>query len=359
MPDSVLRWGVLSTANIGRIAVNPAIRASRNGRLVAVASRDISRAQDFVDAMPAETAPGSGSANLIPPRALGSYEALLEDPDVDAVYIPLPNSLHREWTLRAVEAGKHVLCEKPLATAEECMEMDAAARAHGVKLMEAFMYRFHPRTERVVEMVREGRVGDVRVIRSAFTFRLTRPDNIRLDRRLGGGALMDVGCYCVNVSRTLLGAEPVAAQATARWTGGYLDAGPETAVDDEMTCILHFEGGVRAHFDCSLTMERCEYYEVAGTEGHLRVESAFLPGTGPVVIQEHRGRTPVQEHPLEGEDEYRLMVEHFADCALQDRPVRYPATEAAANMRAIQALYRSALNGGSAVAVAPVQRVPA
>jgi predicted dehydrogenase len=317
---------VVSTANIGRKAVGPAIRASSNGELVAVASREAARARAY-------------ASDLGIPRHHGSYEALLDDPDVDAVYIPLPNGLHREWTIRAARAGKHVLCEKPLALdAAECGEMAAAAEEAGVLLMEAFMYRFHPRTERVVAMLREGLVGDLRALRSVFTFKLRRSDDIRLDPDLGGGALMDVGCYCVNVSRTLAGAEPVEVSATARWT--------DRGVDDELTGVMRFEGGLTAHFDCSLTMERCEHYEAAGTDGHLRVESAFLPGEGDVVVEEHRGRHGPSRHPVSGADEYRLMVEHFADCVAREVPARYPPSEAAANMRAIEALYRSARNGG-------------
>ena len=149
---------------------------------------------------------------------------------------------------------------------------------------------------------------------------------------------MDVGCYCVNAARTLVGDEPIEAIATARWT--------ERGVDDELTGILRFPGDVTAHFDASLTMERCEFYEVAGTDGHLRGDSAFLPGTGDVEIEEHRGRAGVTPHPVVGADEYLLMVEHFAACVLDGGPVRYPAAEAAANMRAIEALYRSARAGG-------------
>lgn len=321
-----LRWGTLSTANIGRWAVNPAIRASSNGDLVAVASRDGERARAF-------------AAEYDIPRHHGSYESMIEDPDLDALYIPLPNGLHREWTIRALEAGKHVLCEKPLALdANECEEMAAAADAADRLLMEGFMYRFHPRTERVVAMLGDGAVGDLRTIRSAFTFRLTKPDNIRLDPELGGGALMDVGCYCVNVSRILAGREPEEVCATARWT--------DRGVDDELTGVLRFEGGLTAHFDCSLTMERSEFYEAAGTDGHLRVESAFLPGTGDVVVEEHRGRDGVTEHPVGGADEYRLMVEHFASAVLDGTSLRYDAREAAANMRVIEALYRSARSGG-------------
>jgi len=326
-----VRWGVIGTANIGRAAVNPAIQASSNGELIAVASRDAERARDFAEAHGI-------------PDAHGSYEALLERDDIDAVYLPLPNSMHREWTIRAAEAGKHILCEKPLALdAAECDEMAAAAEEHGVKLMEAFMYRFHPRTERVIEIVRDGGLGRLGSIRSAFTFRLTRSDNIRLDPGLGGGALMDVGCYCVNVSRTLAGEEPLSVQAIASWT--------ERGVDDTMAGILRFPDGVVAHFDCALTLERCEAYEVAGTDGYLRVPSSFLPGTDPVEIEEVRGRQGRELHRVEGADEYRLMVEHFADCVLHDRAPRYAPAEAGANMRTIAALYRSARQGGVPVEV--------
>ena len=326
MNQDPIRWGVISTANIGRAAVNPAIQASHNGELVAVASRDGTRAAAFA------------SDHGIP-RSYDSYEALLDADDIDAVYIPLPNSMHREWTIRAAEAGKHILCEKPLAMSPaECEEMAAAANDAGVKLMEAFMYRFHPRTERVVEMLRAGAIGDIGTIRSAFTFRLRNPDNIRLDPELGGGALMDVGCYCVNVSRTLVGEEPQTVQATARWT--------DRGVDEALTGILRFPRGIVAHFDCALTLERFEAFEVGGTDGWLRVESAFLPGTGDVPIEESRGGDGVEEHQIDGDDEYRLMVEHFADCILHDRQPRYGALEAAANMRTIRALYASARSGG-------------
>ncbi len=332
MGDRTLRWGVISTANIGRAAVNPAIQASANGELVAVASRDGSRARAFADQWGI-------------PRSHATYEALLEDDAVDAVYIPLPNSLHRAWTIRAAEAGKHVLCEKPLAlNASECREMGAAAREHGVKLMEAFMYRFHPRTERVVEMARSGALGKLEMVRSAFTFRLNRPDNIRLDPELGGGSLMDVGCYCVNVIRTSTGAEPVEVQAVS--------TPAPSGVDARMVGTLRFADGLFAPFDSALTMERREVYEVAGTDAWLQVPDAFLPGEADVSFFEHRRGGDVVEHQVPGADEYRLMVEHFADCVLNDREPRYGADEAAASMRVIEALYESARRGGVTVAVA-------
>ncbi|MFI5311341.1 MAG: Gfo/Idh/MocA family protein [Gemmatimonadales bacterium] len=323
----------MSTANIGRAAVNPAIRASRNGTLLAVASRDSERARAF-------------AAKHEIPRHYGSYEALLDDAEVDAVYVPLPNHLHAPWTIRAAVRGKHVLCEKPLAlTAAECREMERAAAANGVKLMEAFMYRFHPRTEKAAELVRSGALGSVRAIRSVFTFRLNRADDIRLDAAMGGGALMDVGCYCVNASRTLAGSEPVEAQAWATWGA--------SGVDTELSGSLRFEGGLVAHFDCSLTLERRELFEVAGTDASITVEAAFRPGAGSVAIVEHRARGEEVRHEIAGADEYVLMVEHFADCVIHDRPVRYAAAEAAANMAALEALYESARSGGHPVAIVP------
>jgi len=331
MSDPRVGWGVLSTSNIGRRAVNPAIQASANGELVAVASREEDRARAFAE----ETGV---------PTAYGSYQALLEDDRIQAVYNPLPNSLHKEWTIRAAEKGKHVLCEKPLALdAAECREMEAAASANGVKLMEAFMYRFHPRTEKVLEMVRDGTLGKLAQIRSSFTFLLTRDDNIRWDAALGGGALMDVGCYCVNVSRTMAGREPVEVRAMAnfRYPG----------VDAQMAGSLRFADGLLAHFDCALTMERTEVYHLMGTEGHLRVQNAFLPGTDDAVIESFDLENNLTTVTVPGADEYRLMVEHFADCVLNDRPLRYGAEEAALNMRVIEALYESARKDGAEVRV--------
>ena len=324
MPDGKLRWGILSTANIGRAAVIPAIKASRNGDVRAVASRNRERAYAF-------------ASELDIPQSYGSYQGLLEAEDIDAVYIGLPNSLHCEWTVKAADAGKHVLCEKPLgATAAECDEMDRAARRNGVVLMEAFMYRFHPRTERVSKLIRDDAIGPLRAIQSTFTFRLRRSDDIRLQKDLAGGALMDVGCYCVNVSRTLASAEPVEVQAFAHWA--------ESGVDSQMAGTLRFESGLLAQFDCALTLERRESYQAAGPDGYLSVSSAFLPGDGESTIEEHHGRAGRSVHTLPGADEYQLMVEHFADSALEGREVRYPASEAAANLRAIEALYRSAKN---------------
>jgi D-xylose 1-dehydrogenase (NADP+, D-xylono-1,5-lactone-forming) len=324
MAEQKVRWGVLGTSNIGRRAVLPAIQRSGNGDLVAVASRAADRARAFAD-------------ELGIPRAYASYEQLLADPEIEAVYIPLPNSMHREWTIKAAEAGKHILCEKPLAlNAAECAEMDAAARANGVLLLEAFMYRFHPQTKRVIELIRQGAIGEPRLIHAAFTFRLTNPANIRLQAELGGGSLMDVGCYCANVSRTLFGAEPIEVQAFASWSAG--------GVDEQLIGNLRFVGGY-AQFDSALTLARRETYQVVGTEGVIEVPVAFLPGHSDTIIH-IRDAAGARDETIAGVDEYQLMAEHFADCVRGQATLRYPATEAAANMRTIAALYRSARNGG-------------
>ena len=331
MSEKKLGWGVLSTSNIGRIAVNPAIQASSNGELLAVASRDEDKAQAF-------------AADLKIPTSYGSYEALLDDERIEAVYNPLPNSLHKEWTIKAAERGKHILCEKPLAlNSAECREMEAVAASNGVKLLEAFMYRFHPRTEKVLEMIHGGAVGDLRQIRSTLTFPLDRPKDIRWDASLGGGALMDVGCYCINVSRTMAGREPVEVRAMANFLEG--------GVDKQMAGTLRFENGMLAHFDCSLTMERSEVYHVQGDDGHVRVQNAYRPGLEKVAIEQFDVENELTTTWVDGADEYKLMVEHFADCVLNGSPLRYSAEEAALNMKVIEALYKSARQEGEVVEV--------
>ena len=334
---SKLRFGVLSTANIGRNQVNPAIQASRNAELLAVASRDLNRAREF-------------AAKSSIPRYYESYEALLDDADIGAVYIPLPNSMHREWTIRAAEKGKHILCEKPLATSvADCREMQAAADANGVTLMEAFMYRFHPRTQKLLELVAGGAAGEVRVIRSAFTFKLLRADNIRFFSELGGGCLYDLGCYCVDASRRLAGAEPVEAQAFAHWN--------ERGVDTQLTGTLRFGNGASAHFDCSFMMERREFVEAAGVDGTIvSASGTFVNSTDEVEIIQYRGREPRIVHSVAGDNHYRLMVEHFADVVGGAAPLRYGTSEAIGNLAAIEALYESARFGGRPVPVAPGSR---
>lgn len=319
-----IRWGVLGVANIGERAVIPAIQRSRNGRLVAIASRDAPRAQD-------------AARRLGIPRAHGSYEALVVDPEVQAVYIPLPNSLHHRWTIRAAEAGKHVLCEKPLApSAAECAEMIDACRQHGVTLMEAFMYRFHPRTERVAQLAADGSLGEIRLVRAAFTFQIRNPDrNIRLRPELGGGALYDVGCYTVNVSRMILG-EPERVYAQGH-VGAY-------GVDEQLGAVLDFGGGRMALIDCGVMLPGRQEYEVVGTKGRLGVPTAFLPGTADAEIHVWKG-TDSNVVTIPGMDEYQGMVERFGDALLAGAPPPLPPVDAVRNLRVIEALLGSLRSG--------------
>src|SRR3954468_17242115 len=250
----MVRWGILSTARIAQRVVDGA-RLAENAELVAVASREEARARAY-----------AGEHGI--PRVHGSYEALLADPEVDAIYNPLPNSLHVPWTITALEAGKHVLCEKPLTRDPAQVEraFDAAERA-GRVLMEAFMWRFHPQTDELVRLVRSGAVGDVRLVRTAFGFGGIHPDNVRLQSSLEGGALMDVGCFCVSAVRLLCG-EP-------ERVSGEQVLGGDGAVDIRFAGVLRFAGDVVATFDCGMDVHRRHSIEVVGSDGTIFVPSPW------------------------------------------------------------------------------------
>jgi predicted dehydrogenase len=319
-----MNFGVISTAGIARVAVLPAIESSDH-RVLAVASRDEDRARSVAEEFDV-------------PRSYGSYEALLADDDLDAVYNPLPNSLHAEWTKRAADAGLDVLCEKPLGVdANEAREMGTYCEDRGVTLMEAFMYRYHPRTERVVEIV-ESELEGIRGMQATFQFPLRgRPDDIRLNPDLAGGSLMDVGCYAVDATRLLLG-EPDRVYAR---TADTRDAG----VDTHVTGLLEYDdgptGGVSASFDTTDTQR----YRVEATNGWLEVDPAFVPrGDDGVGIEYEIDGRHVTER-FDPVDQYRLEVEHFADAVESGRRPRTDADEAARTMAVIDALYESARTG--------------
>lgn len=322
------RWGILSTANIGRHAMIPALKKSDAAQVSAVASRDAARARLF-----------AGELDI--PLSFGDYQALLDDEGIDAVYNPLPNHLHKAWTIRAAEAGKHILCEKPLAlTAEECREMIAAAQANGVRLMESFMYRHHPRIMAAREMVRSGMIGEIRTIESAFTFKLEDQADIRYQPEMGGGALMDVGCYCVNLSRLMAGREPVSVQARAVWA--------PSGVDDQLTGILDFGEGLMAHFDCGFNQTKRQRAIVAGSKGYLDLPEVFSPGLGESVIHEIKANESPRTHVYEGVDQYQMIAEDFMR-TIEGHPPAFPPEDAVANMRTIQALLDSAQQNGQPV----------
>lgn len=323
---STLRWGVLGAAEIARKATIPAIHASVNSEVVAVASRDLARAQQFCQA-------------LQTPKAYGSYEALLADPEIDAVYIPLPHHLHCEWTVHAAQAGKHILCEKPMAmNAAEVQKMVDAVKANQVLLMESFMYRFHPKTCQIVERVRSGALGKLKYIQASLSFTLENPEDFRWHPQFGGGALMDVGCYCVNLARTVTDAEPLEVQALAAWS--------ESGVDEHLVATLRFPAEVFVHFDCGFVLPRREAYQIVGSQGWINSpQQAIEPFMDEVFYTEEIGGE-AKTHKVAGVSDYRLMIEQFARCVLDAEASPYPPEEALGNARAIEALMNSARNGG-------------
>jgi len=319
-----IRWGILGTANIAYRRIVPAIQSSRNGVVAAVASRSLEKAQSF-------------AAEKGIPTAHGSYEALLADPNIDAIYNPLPNSEHAVWSIRAAEAGKPVLCEKPLASdaAEAGQIVDAFAN-HKLLLAEGFMYRFHPQTLKVKELVESGAVGEVQQISASFTFALRSDENIRLSKALAGGGLMDVGCYPISFMRLLTGEEPSAVRALAR-------IGQSSQVDENLAGVLMFPSGIIGHFDCGVRAFRCQPAEVRGTTGRIVLEKAFTmePTEQPVIRWWHGEE--YEEITLPAVNHYTLMFEAFGDALLEGKTYPFSPADAVANMRVIDQLRAAAL----------------
>jgi predicted dehydrogenase len=319
MGDRVFRWGLLGTARINR-ALIPPLRVSQDNRLLAVASRDGARASAYAREWGIE-------------RAYGSYEALLDDEEIDAVYVPLPNHLHAEWTIKAAAAGKHVLCEKPLALGvEEVDAIEAAAREHGVVVVEAFMYRHHPQTLKVKQLVDQGAIGDLRFVRGTFSFPLDQPGDYRLRTEWGGGSLWDVGCYPLSFTRFLLGQEPV--EVFGSQVSG------ATGIDETFAGQLVFANGVLAQIDSGFRSAVRAELEVTGTKGVLRVRHPWKPlAEQPILLT--RGDT-TETVPVETKDRYLLEIEDLAEAARTGRPSRVTLAESRGNVATIVALLQSA-----------------
>jgi xylose dehydrogenase (NAD/NADP) len=317
MPGSLVKWGIVSTADINRKVI-PGAHESDKVDLVAVASRDQARAEAY-----------AGEWGI--PRAYGSYEALLADSEIEAVYISLPNTLHVEWSIRALEAGKHVLCEKPLSRHPEQVEaaFDAAERA-GRLLSEAFMYRHHPQTKRLAELVRDGAVGELRLVRSAFSYGLYDDANIRLRTDVEGGALMDVGCYDVSGSRLLAG-EPERVWGEA-WYG-------PSGTDWVFTGTLRFPGNLIAAFDCGTAMPNRDELEAIGSEGSLFLDDPWHCANP--VIELRRGGG-VERIEIERADPYRLELENLSDAIRGEAGLLLGREDALGQARTLAALHESA-----------------
>jgi predicted dehydrogenase len=327
-----IKWGVLGNAEIARVCVIPAMQKSRNGKVHALATRSPERAKQVV------------AKNNIA-RVYGDYDDLLADPEVDAVYIPLPNHLHHPWTLRALRAGKHVLCEKPLARdAREAQEMVSVAADAGLLLMEGVMYRFHPRSQRIKEMAANGSIGPVCLVRSAFCYPMDKKllesgQNARLRADTGGGALLDVGCYSVSVARWFLDAEPTQLQAQAV----YHPAG----VDVHFVGSLRFSGNGLATLEASFISALQQTYTIIGADGAIELpHDAFIPWEKDAIFTVRRKDQEVgEQHIISGADEYELMVEHFADAVLGKATLALTPEESVRNMRVLDALAEAARTG--------------
>ncbi len=317
-----VRWGVLSTANIGVEKVIPAMQRGEYCDMVGIASRDMKKAQAVANQL--------GFA-----RAYGSYEELLADPTIEAVYIPLPNHLHVPWSARALVAGKHVLCEKPIGlTAAEGQELLNVAKKYAhLKVMEAFMYRHHPQWRRAQQIVAKGGIGELRTIQSFFSYFNDDPNNIRNMADFGGGGLMDIGCYCISLSRFIFGCEPERVM-------GIVEYDPVFRTDRIASGIMDFGTGTST-WTCSTQLVDYQRVNIYGTEGRIEIEIPFnAPPDRPCRMWHQRG-FEVEEIVLEIVDQYTIQGDLFSQAVLNDTEVPTPLEDAVANMKVIEAIIRS------------------
>jgi len=318
-----IRWGVLSTARIATETVIPAMQLDKYCTLTAIASRQLEKAQ-------------AAAGQLGIEKAYGSYEELLSDPDIDAVYIPLPNHLHVPWAIKALNAGKHVLCEKPIGlNAAEAQKLLSVARKFPrLKIMEAFMYRHHPQWQWAKQKVTEGKIGELRTIQSFFSYYNADPDNIRNKADIGGGGLMDIGCYCISLSRFIFGAEP--------WrVCGIMEEDPNMKVDRLTSGILEFSSGTSI-FTCATQLVPFQRVNIFGTEGQIEIEIPFnAPSDQPCKVWYGDG-SRIEEIMLDVCNQYTIQGDLFSRAVLEDREVPVPLEDAVANMQVIEAFTHSA-----------------
>jgi len=317
-----LRWGIIGGAKIAREWMVPAIQESGSAEVVAIASRDQARADVFAQ-------------NAGIPVAFGSYEELLADPGIDAVYISLPNHLHVPWSIRAIETGKHVLCEKPIGldAGEARLLLDAAASSKNLLVMEAFMYRFHPQWERVRRLINDGELGEIKHVQASFTYHNTDPENVRNKPGMGGGGLMDIGCYCISAARFVFGEEP-------HRVVGNLDWDPQFEIDRHASGMLDFGSGM-ATFHCSTQSNLSQMVKVIGDRGTVLVINPFFNrAEDPSRLIVHRQQS-VEVIAIGHHNHYVLQVEAFSRAALAGESEPTPLKDAVANMKVIDAVFAS------------------
>ncbi len=317
-----IRWGIISTANIGVAKVIPAMQRGTHTEIVAIASRDLAKAQ-------------ATASKLGIPTAYGSYEALLADPTIEAIYNPTPNHLHVPLSIQAIEAGKHVLCEKPIAlSSTEAETLLAAAQRHPqLKVMEAFMYRHHPQWVKARELVQSDAIGELRTIQSFFSYFLDDPSNVRNMADIGGGGLMDIGCYNISLSRFIFGSEP-------KRVSGIVEYDPQFKTDRLASGMLDFGSGT-ATFSCSTRLANYQRAQIFGTTGRIEIEIPFnAPPDRPCKLWHQHGNT-IDEISFPICDQYTIQGDLMSLAILNDTPVPTPLSDAVANMRVIEAIVAS------------------
>ena len=319
---SKIRWGILSTAKIGREKVIPAIQKSNLCEVTAIASRQKEQAE-------------KEASSLHIQKAYGSYEELLNDPEIDAVYIPLPNHLHIEWSIKALQAGKHVLCEKPIGlSAEEAKKLlDVSRQYPHLKIMEAFMYRFHPQWQKAKQLLNEGRIGELKTIHSFFSYYNVDPNNIRNQNDKGGGGLMDIGCYNISLSRFVFDEEP-------KKVLGVVEYDPQTKTDRIASGILQFAKGSSV-FTCSTQLIPYQRVNIFGTEGRIEIEIPFNAPPDKATKLWLHSKTGMEEMVFDAIDQYTLEADRFAKAILDDTLAPTPLEDAVNNMKVIEAIFES------------------
>ena len=326
-----MKWGVISTANIGTAKVIPAMQQSDKLEILAIAGRDLEKTREAAE-------------NLRIPRAYGSYEELLADPSIEAIYNPLPNHLHVEWTIKALEAGKHVLCEKPIGMdTEDAQRLIEARDKSGKQVLEAFMVRHHPQWQHAQELVKSGQIGDLTAVQSIFTYHNTDPANVRNKKDIGGGGLLDIGCYCIIGPRYITGREPVRVVSL-------MDKDPKFGTDRLVSGMLDFGSGVQASFVCGTQSAAVQRVHILGTEGRIEIVMPYNPvPENPAVIrvgtQKQPGFDEAREITFPVCNHYMLQGETATAIFNGDMAVDYPIEDAIANMKILDGLARSARTG--------------
>ncbi len=323
---SKTRWGVLSTSKFAQTKIIPAMKHCQHAEITAIASRNLEAAQE-------------AAQRLEIAKAYGSYEELLADAELDVIYNPMPNHMHVEWSIKALEAGKHVLCEKPigLSSAEGQRLLDAAKQHPKLKVMEAFMYRHHPQWQHAKQLVTDGKIGELRTIQSFFSYFNTDANNIRNQADIGGGAMMDIGCYNVSLSRFIFGEEP-------KRVLGIVERDPQFQTDRLSSGVLDFGRGT-ANFTCSTQLSPYQRVNIFGTEGRIEIEIPFnAPPDKPCKMWLQQG-SEIEEIVFDICDQYTIQGDLFSLAVLNDTPVPTPLEDAVANMKVIEAVFESSKTG--------------